>query len=497
MRKLCLVAAVLLTALPALGQQIAVLAPNGGEVWTLGCSQNIRWDHSGASGKVNILLFKDGARVGVIADNVAASAEAFTWIVGNYRGGTAVPGTRYKVRVKWVGAELSDDSNGPFEISAAAPPPPAATVSLTSPDGGESWALGERKTISWSYSGPGEFATLSLFRNGQDLGIIAASISAALGSYGWQVGQAGGTTVPAGPGHRVRIRIGRGIPADESGSSFTITAPVVPPEKPPAPAAGIVLAEVRIPPRLLSFAIDGGADRTEGRTVTLDHRVMGAPTHYRVQYERTKRTVRGDWLPYESAPSFAFASDTCGLQALGLQLKNEYGESGLLTDTIFQATKKDFRVSACEAKTWCRYPDWTFRVVESDCGDCAKLLDRCLRESYFTFDIRDPDPFTPLGSKAEFEIFGGRQLNEGWEFVSYEYTCEKWLPVAVGPLPPEDMRIQASQDYRIVHQPQPGSRDITLRVRVWREHGTYGTFFYVKFITLRGPCDRDVSEALR
>jgi hypothetical protein len=45
--------------------------------------------------------------------------------------------------------------------------------------------------------------------------------------------------------------------------------------------------------------------------------------------------------------------------------------------------------------------------------------------------------------------------------------------------------------------PQPGSRDITFRVRVWVDEGHGTCKFRIKKIIVKGPADRPVSEAFR
>ena len=104
------------------GPLITVTSPNGGESWSLGSTKNITWDALGISGNVRIVLLKDGTRIGTIADNIGSASGSYSWTVGQYNGGTAVPGTGYKVKVKEKGTTNLDHSNNPFTISSAAPP---------------------------------------------------------------------------------------------------------------------------------------------------------------------------------------------------------------------------------------------------------------------------------------------------------------------------------------------------------------------------------------
>src|SRR4030042_3366464 len=93
---------VLLFAVSAISQSqtINVTSPNGGEDWALGSPHNITWRSSGVTGKLSILLFIGDQRVGVIQSDVPVSAGSYSWVVGNYQGGAAGPGTNYKVRIR-------------------------------------------------------------------------------------------------------------------------------------------------------------------------------------------------------------------------------------------------------------------------------------------------------------------------------------------------------------------------------------------------------------
>lgn len=489
MKNFTLVLSIFLVALPGFTQQanLIVTSPNGDEIWGLGSPQTITWTHSGFTGNVTILLMKDGARVGVIEDEVPAASGRYAWIAGQYQGGTAAAGTGYKVRIRRMGTDLIDNSNRPFTLTGltareGTPTTARPLITVTSPAGGERWQPGSNQLIQWKVENVNERVDIFLFRGEERLGSIAYEANL-LPPIGWTVGAYNGGTAPSGGNYFIQVITQSGSVSDKNDVPFSITLP---------PAIAIE-GVARIPPRLLEFRIDGGAERTESRTVTLDHRTQGSPTHYRVQFERTKRTAWSDWLPYAANPSYTFFSEQCGTQTLGLQLKNEFGESGVLTDTIFEASKKEYRIEGCDARSWCRAAGgWTFKVVETDCNDCAVLTDRCGGSPYDQLLCRVNHPFGPQGAKAEFELFGGRQLREGWEFVAYEYKCTKWLYNPDGSLPSE-----TDSEYRLAQQPAPGSRDITLRVRIWTDFGTTSTFFRLNYITLRGPCDRSPDEAFQ
>ncbi|MBN1223125.1 MAG: hypothetical protein JXB23_07730, partial [Candidatus Aminicenantes bacterium] len=91
-----------------------------------------------------------------------------------------------------------------------------------------------------------------------------------------------------------------------------------------------------------------------------------------------------------------------------------------------------------------------------------------------------------IGSKCEWEIFTGKQLKEGWSFVGYDYHGE------TGGL----------WGYSILKMPAIGSRDITLKIRVWTDPTPPIAeppkwIFILRRLSIKGPCDEDVSEAFK
>jgi hypothetical protein len=228
MKKLTL-ACVLLFAIAALSQSqtITVTSPNGGENWVLGSPHNITWRSSGVTGKVNILLFNGNQRVGVIQSDVAVSAGSFSWIVGNYQGGTAAPGTNYKVQIRKPQTEILDASDRPFTISETPVPAPALTITVTSPNGGETWYTNAVHEVRWTSSGISGNVTISLKKG---VAVVrswtAENTGSSYGSYSW---------AQAGTDYKIRVENSNGSVFDESDRNFTIQVPAGPTPPPPGP----------------------------------------------------------------------------------------------------------------------------------------------------------------------------------------------------------------------------------------------------------------------
>jgi len=72
------------------------------------------------------------------------------------------------------------------------------SVTVTSPNGGETWARGTSHTITWDYTGsPGSAVKIMLVKGSTEVGTIASSVSVGAsghGSYTWPISSTGGTT---------------------------------------------------------------------------------------------------------------------------------------------------------------------------------------------------------------------------------------------------------------------------------------------------------------
>ena len=74
---------------------ISLVAPNGGESWTTGTTQNITWTTTGTIANVAISLLKAGTTVATLTASTSAAANTFAWSIP---AGTA-PGNDYSVRI--------------------------------------------------------------------------------------------------------------------------------------------------------------------------------------------------------------------------------------------------------------------------------------------------------------------------------------------------------------------------------------------------------------
>lgn len=205
---------------------ITVTSPNGGETWAIGkagATYPIIWSSSG---------FNSGATVSIFLLNATTNAHIYTIAsgisnTGSYTWGTYNTPGSYKIEVL-VGdnnGSASDNSNTAFTITDVGVVQPSITV--TSPNGGEVWNVGETHTITWQSTGlpTGATVTISLINPDISDSNIRKSypiitVAASSGTYVW--------TVPNITGSQAKISIFSGTAAaDLSDNYFIIAAPTI------------------------------------------------------------------------------------------------------------------------------------------------------------------------------------------------------------------------------------------------------------------------------
>jgi hypothetical protein len=120
--------------------------------------------------------------------------------------------------------------------------------------------------------------------------------------------------------------------------------------------------------------------------------------------------------------------------------------------------------------------NWTFfNVTREDQGTVT--MSDCSEVPLKIYIVRGPPlPAFAHGAKADIELLAGT-LEPGWSFVSYSYEG-------------------LSGHYKILRMPTRGSRDITLKIRLWLDPGTPSqAWFRLHSITIKGPCNEHISRA--
>lgn len=199
-------------ASPPPAATITVTAPNGGESYVQGATVPISWTSTGDAGSdVEILAHGAGQSF-----TVAASTEndgTFDWIVP----ANQPTGTNYVMEVRSLSAPtVADSSNAAFTIASL---PPAASITVLSPNGGESLVRGSTVEIRWSSTGNVGASIKIVARKGTTSSTLAGATPND-GSYTWKLP----ATYPLGPGMTLEISsVAMPNISDTTDSSFTIT----------------------------------------------------------------------------------------------------------------------------------------------------------------------------------------------------------------------------------------------------------------------------------
>jgi hypothetical protein len=191
---------------------ITVISPNGGETWITGSNQAITWTSENTSGALKIDLSRDS---GANWETLAATTPddgSFGWIVSEPAANTCL------VRVADITSAAADTSDNAFTIAKP-------TITITAPNGGESWDIGTRQNIVWKPEYISGNVKVELSR---DSGATWETLSADLAVTPDQAGNAQLSWQVSGPESKtclVKVSAADGSAEDVSDAVFTITSP--------------------------------------------------------------------------------------------------------------------------------------------------------------------------------------------------------------------------------------------------------------------------------
>lgn len=185
-----------------LGPKITVTTPNGGETWYIGEYRNIRWTSQNVTGNVKIEISRNSGLTWSTITGSTANDGVYGWTV------TSPASTLCRVKVSSVSDPgVSDMSNANFTIAF-----PFITVS--SPNGGETWYVGDTNDITWTSGGAEKYVKIEISRNSGSTWSTITSSTLNVGLYNWIV------TGPAS--NQCMIRISDSSLSDTSDRLFAI-----------------------------------------------------------------------------------------------------------------------------------------------------------------------------------------------------------------------------------------------------------------------------------
>jgi len=189
---------------------VELTSPNGGEHWIAGQINSITWSSTGGgSTYMKIDLYKGGSYLSSITPSTSNDG-SFEWTVP----ADQAIASDYKIRIESTTyATIADDSDSGFTITGS--------ITVTSPDGGEEWAIGSSHSVNWTSTGDGLGAVRIELYNGTSLVYVVNESAPNTGSYLWSLPD----SVTAGQNYKIRISsTADGSIYNDSSSPFSITA---------------------------------------------------------------------------------------------------------------------------------------------------------------------------------------------------------------------------------------------------------------------------------
>jgi hypothetical protein len=184
---------------------ITVVSPNGGESWVRGNAYPIKWKYSGELGpSVSIVLYDGNDPVFIITPGTSkgsGGSGSYTWNIPADKPLS----TDYRVSIQSTSqAAVKDMSDKCFSIVADTTP--TGSITVVSPNGGESWLRGNAYPITWTYTGnPGSMVSIVLYMGENLVYTVTPSTSigsGGAGSYTWNIP----SDKPLGNDYRVSIQ---------------------------------------------------------------------------------------------------------------------------------------------------------------------------------------------------------------------------------------------------------------------------------------------------
>jgi hypothetical protein len=195
---------------PPTSPTIRVITPNGGEELIIGLIYEITWFATDSRAEVKIEYSINGGETWTEIIGSTENDGEYDWMV------PAEPSEICRVRISQLEGQPADESDAVFAIVQPSP----GEITVTSPNGGESWAVDSLQEITWTSSGEINNVILEYSTDSGEQWLLIDTVSASGGRYAW--------TVPDTPSNTCLIRItgndSAEDPSDVSDAVFSIAA---------------------------------------------------------------------------------------------------------------------------------------------------------------------------------------------------------------------------------------------------------------------------------
>jgi hypothetical protein len=158
--------------------KLKLTSPNGKEEWVVASKQPIAWTKIGSIDRVSLSYSTDGGKTypNMVVRNVSSPRGNFTWVIPDSISNNC----RVKITDD-LDQSVFDSSDSDFKIKG--------TLTLISPNGGQSWPVASTQYITWKMIGSISDVRLDYSINGGetfDKAITSATLANTL-QFGWQV----------------------------------------------------------------------------------------------------------------------------------------------------------------------------------------------------------------------------------------------------------------------------------------------------------------------
>lgn len=189
---------------------IIITAPNGGEQWIVGQQYQIQWTTKGTVANVDIDYSYDGKVSWTRLTSNYINRGYINWTIPN-----TVSSNCY-VRVAEIEGNPTDTSNAAFAIVNKIE---TKTITVTAPNGGEHWLVGQRYDIKWTSTGPVGNVNIDYSKDGKRTWTRLTTNFANRGIISW--------TIPNTISSSCYVRVTdiSGSPTDSSNGAFVIEKP--------------------------------------------------------------------------------------------------------------------------------------------------------------------------------------------------------------------------------------------------------------------------------
>ncbi len=185
---------------------LQLTAPNGGEAWVGDQQETITWTSSGLVQSVTLEYSVNNGVDWTEITSTAASSGSFSWTVVDVQTSNAL------IRISDAAdGSPSDVSDAPFSIDGS-------EITVTSPNGGESWFGATLQPITWTSDGNIDSVRIEYSSDGGSTWSLVIASKLNDGQLSWNV--------PSIASSNMVVRVSHtddGVPSDVSNAAFTVT----------------------------------------------------------------------------------------------------------------------------------------------------------------------------------------------------------------------------------------------------------------------------------